>query len=534
MRISTVLRVFGTATLVAAKSTRLVGRKDYTNAATKLKSSALSPKVFTDYSSSQHQKQKRQSSYLNYHSQKFAVNGSAIPDVDFDIGESYAGLLPISSASNETRELYFWFFPSEHPLASDEITIWLNGGPGCSSLEGLLQENGPFLWQYGTFAPVKNPYTWVNLTNMVWVEQPVGTGFSQGVPTAEDEEDVAEQFLGFFKTFVDTFALQGRKVYIAGESYAGVCSISRQTLSGDSRVLQYYVPYIANAMLDANDSTYYNVEAILIYDPSTSTDTVQQQIPAVAFVDANANLFSFNRTFTDTIHSRADSCGYTSFLSAYLTYPPLGPRPSPPDASAPGCDLFNDIFAAVSLINPCFDIYQIATTCPLLWDVLGFPGSFDYVPAGANIYFNRTEVQTAINAPLGPWVECSSGVLEEDNSPPSGLSILPRVIERLTKTVIAHGALDMILIANGTLLMIQNMTWGGKQGFQEMPQEEFFVPYHEEVGPSTLAGAGVFGTTHTERGLTWVEVALTGHMVPQYAPSAAYRQMEFLLGGSIA
>ncbi|KAL9619196.1 MAG: hypothetical protein Q9204_008320, partial [Flavoplaca sp. TL-2023a] len=159
----------------------------------------------------------------------FAVNGSAIPDVDFDIGESYAGLLPISSAANETRELYFWFFPSENPLATDEITIWLNGGPGCSSLEGLLQVNGPFLWQYGTFAPVKNPYTWVNLTNMVWVEQPVGTGFSQGTPTAENEDDVAEQFLGFFKNFVDTFALQGRKVYITGESYAGVRSILLQT-----------------------------------------------------------------------------------------------------------------------------------------------------------------------------------------------------------------------------------------------------------------------------------------------------------------
>ncbi|CAL8577505.1 hypothetical protein XPA_003330 [Xanthoria parietina] len=88
----------------------------------------------------------------------------------------------------------------------------------------------------------------------------------------------------------------------------------------------------------------------------------------------------------------------------------------------------------------------------------------------------------------------------------------------------------MILIANGTLLMIQNMTWGGKQGFQEKPAGEFFVPYHEEASLSTVAGAGVFGTTHTERGLTWVEVALTGHMVPQYAPSAAYRQMEFLLG----
>ncbi|KAL6157814.1 hypothetical protein ACJBU6_03629 [Exserohilum turcicum] len=59
----------------------------------------------------------------------FTVNGSAgaIPQVDFDIGESYAGLLPISSASNETSKLYFWFFPSHNPNATDEITIWLNG-----------------------------------------------------------------------------------------------------------------------------------------------------------------------------------------------------------------------------------------------------------------------------------------------------------------------------------------------------------------------------------------------------------------------
>lgn len=76
-----------------------------------------------------------------HNTSKFAVDGTKIPDVDFDIGESYAGLLPISSQKNAS-ELYFWFFPSANPLAEDEIVIWLNGGPGCSSLEGLLQENG--------------------------------------------------------------------------------------------------------------------------------------------------------------------------------------------------------------------------------------------------------------------------------------------------------------------------------------------------------------------------------------------------------
>jgi carboxypeptidase D len=73
---------------------------------------------------------------------EFAVNGSALPEVDFNIGESYSGLLPITSDPSDPNKLFFWFFPSSNPLAEKEITIWLNGGPGCSSLDGLFQENG--------------------------------------------------------------------------------------------------------------------------------------------------------------------------------------------------------------------------------------------------------------------------------------------------------------------------------------------------------------------------------------------------------
>ena len=85
----------------------------------------------------------------------------------------YAGLVPIDS-SNTSRALFSIFQPTIGAPV-DEITIWLNGGPGCSSLEGFFQENGRFLWQPGTFAPVENPYSWVNLTNVLWVEQPGNT-----------------------------------------------------------------------------------------------------------------------------------------------------------------------------------------------------------------------------------------------------------------------------------------------------------------------------------------------------------------------
>lgn len=146
---------------------------------------------------------------------------TAIPDVDFDIGESYAGLLPISGADDETRELYFWFFPTTNPDPKDEIAIWFNGGPGCSSLSGLLTENGPFTWEAGTLQPVQNPYTWVNLTNMMWVEQPVGVGYTQGKPNISNEVELGQELAGFYKQFVQTFDVAGWDLYLTGESYAG-------------------------------------------------------------------------------------------------------------------------------------------------------------------------------------------------------------------------------------------------------------------------------------------------------------------------
>lgn len=86
---------------------------------------------------------------------------------------------------------------------------------------------------------------WHHLTNVVWVEHPVGTGFATGTVTATNEDDVAQQFMGFWKNFVDVFGMQGYSVYLTGESYAGL-----------------YCPYISSNMLDANDTTYYNVKGM--------------------------------------------------------------------------------------------------------------------------------------------------------------------------------------------------------------------------------------------------------------------------------
>jgi carboxypeptidase D len=60
------------------------------------------------------------------------------------------------------------------------------------------------------------------LHSMLWVEFPLGVGYSGDYsPTATTEEEIAQDFLGFFKNFQDTFGISNYKIYVTGESYAG-------------------------------------------------------------------------------------------------------------------------------------------------------------------------------------------------------------------------------------------------------------------------------------------------------------------------
>ncbi|RCN27493.1 hypothetical protein ANCCAN_26772, partial [Ancylostoma caninum] len=52
----------------------------------------------------------------------------------------YAGYLNISPL----KQLFYWYVESENDPTTDPVVLWLNGGPGCSSLEGLFVEMGPF------------------------------------------------------------------------------------------------------------------------------------------------------------------------------------------------------------------------------------------------------------------------------------------------------------------------------------------------------------------------------------------------------
>ncbi|KAH6643429.1 serine carboxypeptidase [Truncatella angustata] len=458
--------------------------------------------------------------FLTNKTEQFAVNSSLLPDLSFDIGESYAGLLPIGN-SNDT-DLFFWFFPSTNEAAKEEVVIWFTGGPGCSSMIALLEENGPFTWQPGTYKPQLNPWSWHHLSNVLWIDQPVGTGYTSGEPTYHNESEVADQFRGFWKNFVDTFGMHNYKVYVTGESYAGL-----------------YVPYVAGGMIDQNDTEYFDVNGIIVYDGVLSD--ISGDIVTVPFVDYWHGLFPFNQSFSENIHKAHESCGYAEYLDKYLVYPPSGQQPNDRQPGIndnhtmylPGCDVVNNVFEAILDLNPCFNIYEVSAQCPLPYDPLGFAAANFYSPPGApTIYFNRTEVKQALHVPIDTdWEVCKDGVFPYgDRSAPSSIVQIPKIIDKTQNVQLVHGILDLVLFENVTLLTIQNMTWGGQLGFQERPTEPLFVPYHVSPDLGTAAGSGVLGTAHTERGLTYSTVMLSGHEVPGFQPSVAYRQLEVLLG----
>ncbi|KAH8657922.1 Alpha/Beta hydrolase protein [Xylariales sp. PMI_506] len=106
--------------------------------------------------------------------------------------KSYAGYVHLPAGSldvgpGETQDYpintFFWFFEARKDPHNAPLAIWLNGGPGGSSLMGLLEENGPCFIAEDSKSTFLNPWSWNNEVNMLYIDQPTQVGFSYDVPT---------------------------------------------------------------------------------------------------------------------------------------------------------------------------------------------------------------------------------------------------------------------------------------------------------------------------------------------------------------
>lgn len=302
-----------------------------------------------------------------------------------------------------------------------------------------------------------------------------------------------------------------------------------------------------------------------MYDPCIGQYDYFSEVPAVPFVRNNLNLFNFNSTFMTELEDLHQKCGYQDFLDKYYTFPASGVQPPKffNYTSEGACDVFSTIYTAATTQNPCFNPYEVTQMCPLLWDVLDLrtaaiasssstatTGTEEAELAKANnkhrVYFDRPDVKHAMHAPPNiTWRECSTTAVfvggasagpeqEGDLSRNPIEHVLPQVIEATNRVLIANGDYDYIILTNGTLLSIQNMTWNGRLGFEKEPHTPIVIGLEEErknkdAGRGHGVGGITMGVQHFERGLMWAETYGSGHMGPEFQPRVAYRHLEWLL-----
>ncbi|XP_046585303.1 probable serine carboxypeptidase CPVL isoform X5 [Haliotis rubra] len=138
------------------------------------------------------------------------------------ITKGYSGFLTVNKTINSN--MFFWFFPAQTDPANAPVLLWLQGGPGGSSLFGLFIEHGPILVDAHGNLQRRN-ITWNSKYSMLYVDNPVGTGFSftgEDSGYATNEEDVGRDLYSCLTQFFQIFKeYQKNDFYITGESYAG-------------------------------------------------------------------------------------------------------------------------------------------------------------------------------------------------------------------------------------------------------------------------------------------------------------------------
>lgn len=134
----------------------------------------------------------------------------------------YTGTVDVT----DTHRLFYWYFDSRNDPENDPIILWMNGGPGGSSLLGLFNEMGPCWLDAKTDIPEPNKWAWNNNASLLFLDQPAGVGFSSredGAPAPKKDMDGAEDFQQFLNIFFDKAFPEKKKLplHIAAESYGG-------------------------------------------------------------------------------------------------------------------------------------------------------------------------------------------------------------------------------------------------------------------------------------------------------------------------
>lgn len=420
--------------------------------------------------------------------------------------KQYAGYITV----NEThgRALFYWFFEATEKPEKKPLLLWLNGGPGCSSIGyGEAEELGPFLSQKGKPELKLNKNSWNRAANLLFLESPVGVGFSY-TNTSKDIKELGDTntaqdsynfLVNWFKRFPQ---FKSHDFYIAGESYAG-----------------HYVPQLSELIYDNNKmvpkKSYINFKGLMVGNALLDDETDQRGLVDYAYDHA---------VISDQLYDEIKS--KCNFSIEHL----------PKDCN----DALNKYFDVYKII----DMYSLyAPTCvqsnstssrnlPVIRGAA--PKLFSQIdgwhrkPAGydpcasdyTEVYLNRPDVQKALHANVTKipyrWTHCSDNITFWSDAPASILPIIKKLIDGGLRVWIFSGDTDGRIPVTATRYTLK------KLGLKIIQDWTPWYTFHKQVG----------GWTVQYKGLMFVTVRGAGHQVPTFKPKQALQIVKHFLDNS--
>ncbi|KJZ78210.1 Pheromone-processing carboxypeptidase KEX1 [Hirsutella minnesotensis 3608] len=413
----------------------------------------------------------------------------------------HAGHIEIQPEHN--GNMFFWHFQNKHIANRQRTVIWVNGGPGCSSEDGALMEIGPYRVKDENTLVLNNG-SWNEFANLLFVDNPVGTGFSF-VDTdsyVHELNTMADQFVMFLDRFFAIFPEYSKDdIYIAGESFAG-----------------QYIPYIAKAILDRNKRVpglEWSLKGLLIGNGWIAPKEQYQAYLKFAF---EKNLLDKDSDIGQQLLAKQRVCD--RMLAA-----------NPGHVNYDECE---DVLTSMLRLaskgsgdNACLNMYDIRLrdsfpSCGMNWP----PDLKKLVP-----YLRREAVTQALHVSSRRntgWQECNGAVgsaFKSKSSAPAS-SLLPALTPEVP-ILLFSGAEDLICNYIGTENMISNLQFGGGKGFEVTPGN--WAPRRTWTFEGDVAGFW-----QEARNLTYVLYYNASHMVPFDYPRRTRDMLDRFMGVDIS
>ena len=377
------------------------------------------------------------------------------------LGPQLAGRLPAGPG----RQYFYWLCPARTGDKAAPLLIWLNGGPGSSSMMGLFLENGPY-WIADDGSLHTRNASWNNKFDVLYVDQPAGTGFSvaQEGAYARNQDDVAEAFSAFLANFYGAYPeTRTKQLWLTGESYAG-----KYLPAIAARFVTHGIPVSGVAV--GNGLTC----------PREMTLTVPASYYAVGILDQSQRDRAYRLALDIAAHIDAGR--------------------------------WSNATAARSVLFDYIDGANGPNTAPNVDSFLKY-GEYDE-PFTA--FLTSAETKKSLNLPAdATWRQESRAVHENlyDDIMKPYSSLLEPVLAAGVPVLLYQGQLDARDGVAATEAWLANWSWTGSRRFLESPRKAW-------------KSSGIAGYYRSCGGLTHLTVNAAGHLVPHDAPSRALDMIE--------